>query len=143
MRQTTKHGTKTCKQSSEGKDCGDLSLNLKRDIHPILINKKNGMTRLTKLVDRSPLELRQCILFQEFADNPIRLWTTFEVVHIQKCPGTQFNAYNDFFSIRKNESESLQTLRARIKRAMSKMQNLFPHDFNLQKLDEEVCMEMI
>jgi len=143
MRQTTKHGTKTCKQSSEGKECGDLSLNWKRDIRPILINKKNGMTRLTKLVDRSPLELRQCILFQEFADNPIKIWTTLEVVHIQKCPGTLFNAYNDFFSIRKNESESLQTLRARIKRAMSKMQNLFPHGFNLQKLDEEVCMEMI
>jgi len=66
------------------------------------------------------------------------------VAHIKRCPGTRFNAYNDFFSIRKNESKSLQTLTARIDDTMSKMQNLRPANFDLKQLDEELtCMAMI
>ena len=65
-------------------------------------------------------------------------------MHVQKRPGTHFNAYDDFFSIRKHETESLQALVVRIKGTMSKMQNLWPKGFNLKKLDEElVYMAMV
>ena len=70
------------------------------------------------------VEQSQRIIFQNVSNDPIKIWTALEVAHIQRCPGTRFNAYDDFFSIRKNESESLQTLMARIDNVMSKMQNL-------------------
>jgi len=69
-------------------------------------------------------EQSQRIIFQSVSDNPIKIWATPRVVDIQRCPGTRFNAYDNFFSIRKNESKSLQTLMARIDDTMSKMQNL-------------------
>jgi len=90
------------------------------------------------------VEPSQCILFQDVGDDPIKIWTTLEAAHIQKRPGTRFNAYDDFFSIRKNESESLQALVSRIETSMSKMQNLRPKNFDLKQSDEElVCMAMI
>jgi len=52
--------------------------------------------------------------------------------------------YNNFFSITKEENESLQALIVRIKGAMTKMQNLQLKNFNLNKLDKElVCMAMM
>jgi len=68
------------------------------------------------------VEQSQRIIFQNVSDNPIKIWTALEAAHIQRCPGTRFNAYNDFFSIRKKESELLQTLIVRINDVMSKMQ---------------------
>jgi len=128
MRQTTKHGTRHANSPQRGKDCGTLSLNLKRDIHPILINRRMD-DRLTSC-GRSPLELRQCILFQEFADKPIRLWTTFEVgaYQVSRDPHSIYNT--SFLSER---IRIHTTLEARIKSPNAKMQNLCPHGFNLQK----------
>jgi len=65
------------------------------------------------------VEQSQRIIFQDVSDNPIKIWTTLEVAHNQKCPGTRFNAYDEFFPIRKNESKSLQALIAPIKGSMS------------------------
>ena len=90
------------------------------------------------------VEPSQWILFQEFRDDPIKIWTTLEATHIQKRPGTRFNTYNNFFSIRKNKTESLQTLISRIEGSISKMQNLHPKNVDLKQLDEElVCMARI
>ena len=90
------------------------------------------------------VEQSQRIIFQNVSDNPIKIWTSLEVAHVQRHPGTRFNAHNYFFSIRKKESELLQTLIVRIDDAMSKMQNLHPANFNLKQLDEELaCMIMI
>jgi len=89
------------------------------------------------------VEQSQRIIFQNVSDNPIKIWAALEAAHIQRRPGTRFNAYNDFFSIRKNESELLQALIVRINGSMSKVQNLRPKNFNLKQLDEElVCMAM-
>ena len=86
----------------------------------------------------------QWIHFQPVKDNPIKIWKALKSTHVHKRPGTRFNAYNDFFSIRKEEDESLQTLMARIDESMRKMQNLWPSNFDLQKLDKELtCMAMI
>src|SRR5882672_1826580 len=90
------------------------------------------------------VEQPQRIHFQPVKDNPIKIWKALESAHVHKRPGTRFNAYDDFFSIRKEENESLQALTAHIDESMHKMQNLHPNNFNLKKLDEELtCMEMI
>jgi len=84
------------------------------------------------------------IVFQDVSDDPIKIWAVLKAAHIQKWTGTRFNAYNDFFSIRKNDSKSLQALIARIDGLISKLQNLHPKNFNLKQLDKElICMAMI
>jgi len=62
---------------------------------------------------------------------------------VHKRPGTRFNAYKNFFSIRKEEDESLQALTAQINESMHKMQNLCPNNFDLQKLNEELTCRAI
>ena len=56
----------------------------------------------------------------------------------------RFNAYADFFDIRKREDESLTTLMARIDQSMQNIRNLRPSTFSLTDLDDElIAMAMI
>ena len=41
----------------------------------------------------------QRVHFRGIKDNPLKMWDALKEVHMQKRPGTQFNAYNDLFSI--------------------------------------------
>jgi hypothetical protein len=43
-------------------------------------------------------------------DDPVKIWTTLASIHLQQRPGARFNAWDDFFSIRKLRDESLSTL---------------------------------
>jgi len=54
-------------------------------------------------------------------------------------PGNRFNAYDDLFFIKKEEKESLQTLINRVETAISKIRELCPSDFTLEKLDDELA----
>ncbi|EGN91310.1 hypothetical protein SERLA73DRAFT_19158, partial [Serpula lacrymans var. lacrymans S7.3] len=77
-------------------------------------------------------------------DDPVKIWEKLAIVHVSKKPGTRFNAYDDFFSIRKKEDESLQSLMTRIDEGMHQIQNLRPTGFSLSELDHELtCMAMI
>ncbi|TFY74618.1 hypothetical protein EWM64_g9394, partial [Hericium alpestre] len=72
------------------------------------------------------------------------IWTTLRSVHLSQRPGARFNAYDDLFSIRKGEEETLASLMNRIDEAILRVQNLRPDTFDITKLDEElVCMTMI
>ncbi|EGO02534.1 hypothetical protein SERLA73DRAFT_175972 [Serpula lacrymans var. lacrymans S7.3] len=74
----------------------------------------------------------------------LNIWEKLAVVHVSKKPGTRFNAYDDFFSIRKKEDESLQSLMTRIDEGMHQIQNLRPTGFSFSELDDELtCMAMI
>ncbi|KAA1479274.1 hypothetical protein DENSPDRAFT_886590 [Dentipellis sp. KUC8613] len=71
------------------------------------------------------LEPSQRIHVQTLQDNPVLMWTTLASVHVQKRPGTRFNAYDDFFSIRLGKA-------------------LRPETYALKDLDNElVCMAMV
>ena len=59
-----------------------------------------------------------------------------EAAHLSKKPGARFNAYDDLFSIRKQEDETLVTLGVRIEKAMQTIQNLRTPGFTIEKLDE-------
>ncbi|KAF8809422.1 hypothetical protein BYT27DRAFT_7008601, partial [Phlegmacium glaucopus] len=77
-------------------------------------------------------------------DNPVAMWTALQAVHMQKHPGHRFNAYDDLFSIRKQEDESLQTLMNRVDAALRRIQDLCPAGFDLKQLDDELAsMAMI
>jgi len=90
------------------------------------------------------VEPSQTVHLKGKEDDPVAIWNTLKSVHLQQRPGARFNAYDDLFSIRKLEEESLQSLANRVDAAMQQIQNLRPKDFTLDKLDEELlCMAMI
>lgn len=72
-------------------------------------------------------------------DDPVKMWTDLRAVHLQRRPGTRFNAYDDLFNIRKAEDESLQSLINRVEESMKQIQNLRPDDIDLKGLDEELA----
>ena len=90
------------------------------------------------------VEKDQRVHFRGFDEDPIAMWKMLEAAHLSKKPGTRFNAYDDLFSIRKEEKETLVDLGVRIENAMAKIQNLRPSRFTIEMLDEELqCMAMI
>jgi Reverse transcriptase (RNA-dependent DNA polymerase)/gag-polypeptide of LTR copia-type/GAG-pre-integrase domain/Integrase core domain len=90
------------------------------------------------------VETSQTVHLKGKEDDPVAMWKALESVHLQQKPGARFNAYDDLFSIRKTEEESLQSLVNRVDAAMQHIKNLRPKDFTLDKLDEELlCMTMI
>ena len=90
------------------------------------------------------VETSQTVHFKGKDEDPVAMWKALESVHLQQKPGARFNAYDDLFSIRKTEEESLQSLVNRVDAAIQHIQNLRPKDFTLDKLDEELlCMAMV
>ena len=90
------------------------------------------------------IEDSQKVHIKEIKGDPVTMWKKLEGVHLQKKPGTRFNAYEVLFSIRKAEEESLTTLMARADKAMQNVKALRPTTFTLDDLDKElVCMALI
>jgi len=90
------------------------------------------------------LEEGQKLQVEDFLDDPRCMWEELESIHVQKCPSTQFNAYNSLLSIMKLEDESLPALTSRIEKAMQEVRNLGPATFTIADLDLDlVCMAMI
>jgi len=52
----------------------------------------------------------QRVHFRGIKDDPLKMWDALKEVHMQKRPGTRFNAYDDLFLIRKREEEDRQPL---------------------------------
>ncbi|KAJ8585170.1 hypothetical protein M405DRAFT_825561 [Rhizopogon salebrosus TDB-379] len=81
-------------------------------------------------------------------DDPVKIWTTLAFIHLEQCPGARFNAWDNFFSIRKQPGKSLSTLIARIEDGMSKLKELRPTGgksaYTIEDLDAElICMTMV
>ena len=85
------------------------------------------------------VEDNQKVHFANISDDPVKMWTALASVHLQKRPGARFNAYDDLFSIRKLEDESLQSLMNRVDTAIHRIQDLRPKDFTLSNLDDELA----
>jgi len=72
------------------------------------------------------------------------MWQLLKAAHLSKKLEACFNAYDDLFSIRKQDSESLVNLGVRIKKAMQAIQNLWPLGFTIEQLDEELqCTTLV
>jgi hypothetical protein len=76
--------------------------------------------------------------------DPVAMWTKLESHHRKQRPAARFMAYDQLFSIRKREEESLSSLMVRVDDAMRTIQNLRSSGFTLENLEEELlCMAMI
>ena len=84
------------------------------------------------------VEYSQRVHFREIKDNPLKMWTALRDVHMQKRPGTCFNAYNNLFSIQKLNKEDLQTFINWVDDTLHHICNLRSPDFTLDKLDSEL-----
>ena len=80
------------------------------------------------------VESDQRVHFRGHEDDPIKMWQLLEAAHLSKKPGARFNAYDDSFSIRKQDSESLVDIGVRIEKAIQAIQNLQPLDFIIEQL---------
>ncbi|KAF9496023.1 hypothetical protein BDN71DRAFT_1390282, partial [Pleurotus eryngii] len=49
----------------------------------------------------------QRIHFRGLEDDPVGMWAAIEKAHLSKKPGAHFNAYDDLFSIHKEDNEGL------------------------------------
>ena len=90
------------------------------------------------------VESDQRVHFRGHEDDPIKMWELLEAAHLSKKPGARFNAYDELFSIRKQDAETLVDMGVRIEKAMQAIQNLRPSSFTIDQLDEELqCMALI
>jgi len=90
------------------------------------------------------VESDQRVHFRGQEEDPVKMWSLLEEAHMSKKPGSRFNAYDDLFSIRKAEDESLSSLGVRIEKAMQGIKNLRPSSYTIDTLDEELqCMALI
>ena len=72
------------------------------------------------------------------------MWEHLESIHVQKRSSTRFMAYNTLLSITKQDNESLQSLTARVEKAMQEIKQLRPKGFDIANLDEDLLsMTMI
>ncbi len=85
------------------------------------------------------VETMQRVHFRGIKEDPLKMWKALETVHMQKRPGTRFNAYDDLFSIRKREDEDLQSLINRVDDAVHRIRDLRSTGFTLDKLDNELA----
>ncbi|KAF9537210.1 hypothetical protein CPC08DRAFT_810154 [Agrocybe pediades] len=51
------------------------------------------------------VESDQRVHFGGHEEDPIKIWALLEAAHLSKKPGARFNAYDDLFSIRKQDDE--------------------------------------
>ena len=60
------------------------------------------------------VETSQTVYLKGKEEDPVAMWEALKSVHLQQKPGARYNAYDDLFSIRKQEEESLQSLANRV-----------------------------
>jgi hypothetical protein len=85
------------------------------------------------------VEQEQRVHFQGIQDSPVKMWEALEAVHCQKKAGMRFNAYDELFSIRKLEEESLQSLINCVETAKRSIKEPRPSTFTLDMLDNELA----
>ena len=90
------------------------------------------------------LEDSQKVHVSELKSSPAEMWKKLEGVHLQQKPSSRFVAYDSLFNIRKEETETLSALMARVDKAMQDIKSLRPSTFTLNDLDQELlCMTLI
>src|SRR2546422_4624991 len=85
------------------------------------------------------VEQDQRVHFGTTRDDPVVMRKALKDIHLQKRPGTRFNAYDELFSIRKAEDESLQSLINRVEDCSKRIKDLCPDSFDLKALDDELA----
>jgi len=89
------------------------------------------------------VEQAQRVHFRGIKDDAVKMWGVLEGVHMQKQPGTHFNAYDDLFSIRKREEEDLQSLINHVDDAIHLQSTILQEDVKHTVCDEEVIEQVV
>src|ERR1700678_1248220 len=95
---------------------------------------KNGLWKEAK-AERAAGEIYllvendQRVNFCGYEEDPPEMWKLLENAHLSKKPGARFNAYDNLFSIHKEDKETLMDLGVQIEKAMATIQNLHSSNF--------------
>ncbi|KZT20734.1 hypothetical protein NEOLEDRAFT_1036437, partial [Neolentinus lepideus HHB14362 ss-1] len=81
----------------------------------------------------------QKVHVKDVKNDPAKMWLKLKEVHVQRKPGTHFNAYDMLLGLRKLEGESLASLMARADKAMQDIRALRPKDFTIESLDNDLA----
>jgi hypothetical protein len=72
-------------------------------------------------------------------DDPAKMWTSLQAVHLQKRPAVRFNAYQGLFNIRKEDTETLSSLIGRVEASIQQVKDARPKDYSLTDLDGDLA----
>ena len=73
-------------------------------------------------------------------DDPKKICEKLKDAHTSKRPLVCFNAYDDFFSIKMKEGETMQQVAGRVDEAMQRIQTLRPTPFTIDQLAKELTV---
>ena len=73
-------------------------------------------------------------------DSAPDMWEKLEDTFNQKNPGSRFNAYDDLFSIRLGEEETVMSLITRVDEGLTRIQGLRSSGFDLEQNDEDLAI---
>lgn len=89
-------------------------------------------------------EMERLVVDKLESGDAAAMWTTLETECLSKRAGARFNAYDDLFSIRKTEDESLHSLALRVADSVRTIRNLRPKEYTIAMMEEELeCMALI
>ena len=84
------------------------------------------------------------LIAEEFGElDAARMWTKLRDVHLQKKPSSRFAAYEALLSASLLDGESLPAFGARVSGLYRKVKDLYPTDFDLEKLGSELTVMSI
>ncbi|KAI0937671.1 hypothetical protein AcV7_010378 [Taiwanofungus camphoratus] len=86
------------------------------------------------------VEADQKVHFSGIDSDPVKMWATLKNAHQRKHPAARWNAWESLLSIRKGDSDSLQTVINRAEDAMQQCKNLRPDHYTLEDLDKELTV---
>lgn len=84
------------------------------------------------------LEPEEQAQVRALVEKPKYLWEALKKCHVQERPTSRFNVYDDLFSIRLKEGESLSDLAMRVKTGMRLVVERRPAGFTLEQIDTEL-----
>jgi hypothetical protein len=122
---------------------------------PQILNSKGQVISKAVDVDEDKLErweikaertagaLKTCmshnvkVLIQDYEDDPILIWDTLKMSFIQQWTAPCFNAYHALLSVKKSDSEALDSLINRVDEQIRVIKSLSPSSFTLNNLYDD------
>src|SRR5437588_2290381 len=83
------------------------------------------------------------VLIRDCEDDPILIWDTLKTSFIQQQTAPRFNAYHALLSVKKSDSEALDSLINRVDEQIRVIKSLSPFSFTLDDLYDELAVMAI
>ena len=83
------------------------------------------------------------VLIRDYEDNPILIWETLKTSFIQQQNVSHFNVYYTLLSVKRSNSETLDSLINRVDEQIRVIKSLSPSSFTLDNLYDKLAVMAI